>query len=100
MTESSKGHKHPNASTSVTTQRNRLISWDNSVQGVTEPGGLISSSKNSITLRAFGLANRIPKLICASLAKLPYTLFKYGYEIAKLVTRGLSSIRRSLFVAK
>ena len=100
MTESSKGQKHPNALTSVTTQRNRLMSWDNTVQGITEPGGLISSSKNLITLRALGLASRIPKLICASLAKLPYTLFKFSYEIAKLVTRGLSSIRRSLFVAK
>jgi hypothetical protein len=100
VTESSRGHKHPKALTSVTTQRNRLMSWDSTVQGITEPGGLISSSKNSITRRALGLASRIPKLICASLAKLPYTLFKFGYEIAKLVTRGLSSIRRSLFVAK
>jgi hypothetical protein len=100
VTESSKGNKLPNASTPVTTQRNRLMSWDSTVQGFTEPGGVISSYKNSITLRPIGFGSKIPKLICARLAKLPYTLFKIGYEIAKHVTRGLSSIRLLLFVAK
>ena len=100
MTESSKGHKHPNASTSVTTQRNRLMSWDSTGQEFTEPGCVISSSKNSITLRPLGFGSKIPDLICASLSKLPYTLIKICYEFAKLVTRGLSSIRRLLFVAK
>ncbi len=100
MTESSKGHKHPNALTSVTTQRNRLMSWDSTVQGISEPSGVISSSKNLITLRPLGLARKIPKSMYIFLAKLPYALFKIGYEIAKLVTRGLSSIRRSLFMAK
>jgi hypothetical protein len=76
------------------------MSWDSTVQGITEPSGVISSSKNSITPRPLGLASKILKLIWASLAKLPYTLFKFGYEIAKLTTRGLSSLRRSLFMAK
>ena len=100
MNESSKGHKHPNASTSVTTQRNRLMSWDRTVQGSNEPGGVISSPKNSILLGPFLFITNIIKLFLESLANLPYALLKLGYEIAKLVTRGISRIRRLLFVAK
>jgi hypothetical protein len=86
-------------SNSVTTERNRLTSWDNPAQRLNKPGSVAQSSKNSITLGPFGLVTKILKLFFAFLAKLSYTLFKLGYEIAKFVTRRLSSIRRSLFVA-
>jgi hypothetical protein len=87
-------------SNSVTTERNRLMSWDSLVQGLSKPGDVIPSSKNSITLGPFGFVTKIPKLNFAFLAKLPYAFFKLAYEGAKLVAMGLSSIRRVLFVAK
>jgi hypothetical protein len=76
------------------------MSWDSLVQGLSKPGDVIPSSKNSITLGQFRLVTKIPKLIFAFLAKLPFALFKLGYEIAKLVTRVLSNIRRLLFLNK
>ena len=100
VTESTKGHKHPNASTSVTTQRNRLISWDSNAQGLNKPYGVTPSSKNSITIRTLVFVRKLTKLFPESLAKIPYALFKLGYEIAKMVTRVLSKIRLLLFVAK
>ena len=100
MTESTKGHKHPNASTSVTTQRNRLISWDSNAQGLNKPYGVTPSSKNSITIRTLVFVRKVTKLFPESLAKLPYALFKLGYEIAKIFTRGFSTIRRLLFMPK
>ena len=100
MTEPTKEIKDTTPSTSVMTERNRLMSWDSLVQGLIKPGDVIPSSKNSITLGPFGFVIKVPKLIFAFLAKLPYTFFKLAYEGAKLVTMGLSSIRRVLFVAK
>ena len=100
MTESSREVEFTPPSNSVTTERNRLMSWDSLVQGLIKPGDAIPSSKNSITLGPFGFVIKIPKLIFAFLAKLPYSFFKLAYEGAKLVTMGLSSIRRFLFVAK
>jgi hypothetical protein len=100
VTESSREVEFTPPSNSVTTERNRLMSWDSLVQGLIKPGDVIPSSKNSITLGPFGFVIKIPKLIFAFLAKLPYTFFKLAYEGAKLVTMGLSSIRRVLFVAK
>ena len=100
MTESSKRHKVSATFTSVTTERNRVMSWDSTAQGYNKPGGVTPSSKISITSRLFGFVSNIIKLFLAFLAKLPYALFKLGYEIAKFVTRGLSTIRRLLFVAK
>ncbi len=100
MTESSEGHKFPATLTSVRTERNRLISWDSPVQSLTKPADVIPSSKISITLRLLGFVSKITKLFFTSLANLPYALFKLGYEIAKLVTMGLSNIRRSLFLKK
>ena len=100
VNESSKGHKVSATFTTVTTERNRVISWDSTAQGLNKPGGVTPSSKSSITCRPFGFVSNIIKLFLASLAKLPYALFKLGYEIAKFVTRGLSTIRRLLFVAK
>ena len=93
MTESSEEHK---VLTAVTTERNRLISWHSTVQKIAKPGGVIPSSKSSIILKPFGLISKIIRAIFAPLAKLPYSLFKIGFEIAKLVTRVLSNIRRLL----
>jgi hypothetical protein len=98
--ESSKGHKVSATFTSVTTERNRLISWDSTVQGLNKPGGVNPSSNSSITPRPFGFFGKITKLFFTSLANLPYALFKLGYEIAKLITRVLLSIRGSLFAVK
>ncbi len=100
MTESPKEFKDVASSNSVTTERNRLISWDSTTQGLTKPVDVIPSSKSSITLRLLRFVSKIAKLIRASLAKLPYTLFKMGYEIAKLITRVLSNLRHLLFLPK
>ena len=100
MTKSSEEHKVSATLTSVTTERNRLISWDNTFQELTKPVAEIPRPKNPDNPKPLGFVSKITKLIFTSLAKLPYTLFKLGYEIAKFVTRGLSSIRRSLFVAE
>ncbi len=100
MTESSKVHKVSAPLTSVTTERNRLMSWDSNVQELTKPNDLIQGSKTAIILWPFGFASKTYKLIFASLAKLPYALFKLGYEIAKLLTKGLSSVRRLLSGSK
>jgi len=96
VTESSKGNKHLAASTSVTAERNRLMSWDSTVQGLTKPGHEIPGSKIAIIHKPFGFSSKIRGVFFVSLATLPYTLLKLGFEIAKLVTRGLSTIRRLL----
>jgi hypothetical protein len=93
-------HKVSATLSSVTAERNRLISWDSLVQGLTKPSAEIPSSKNLITLGPFRFLSNVITLFLASLANLPYALFKLGYEIAKLVTRGISRIRSLLFVAK
>jgi hypothetical protein len=87
-------------SNSVKTERNRLVSWESPVQELTKPAIVTPSPRNAITLKPLEFVSEVTKLILATFAKLPYTLFKLGYEIAKLVTRGLSRIRRLLFVAK
>ena len=96
MTESSKEHKVSATFTSVTNERNRVISWDSTVQGLNKPDGATRGSKSSITSRTLGFVNKITQLFSGSIAKLPYALLKFGYEIAKLFTRGISRIR-SLF---
>ena len=100
MTEFSKGVEFTNVSSSVKTERNRLVSWESPVQELTKPAVVIPSAKNAITLKPLEFVSKVTSLILATLVKLPYTLFKLGYEIAKHVTRGLSSIRRLLFAAK
>ena len=100
MTESSKEQKVAETLTSVTTERNRLMSWSNPVQGLTKPGGVAPSSKITIILSLLAFVSNTTKSILAALVTLPYLLFKLGYEIAKLITRGLSRIRSLLFVAK
>ncbi len=100
MKESSEGNKTSATLTSIKIERNRLISWDSTVQGLNKPDGVTPSSKNSITIRTLVFVRKLTKLFPESLAKIPYALFKLGYEIAKLVTRALSKIRLLLFVAK
>jgi hypothetical protein len=100
VSEPSKKFKDAVPSTSVITERNRLMSWDGAAQGLTKPVVVIPSSKITIFLRPLGFVSKITKLILAAVVKLPYTLFRLGYEIAKLVTRGLSNIRRLLFPAR
>ena len=100
MTESSEGPETSATLTSVKIERNRLISWDRTVQGLNKPDGVTPSSKNSITIGRLVFVRKVTKLFLESLAKLPYTLFKLGYEIAKLVTKTLSSLRRLLFMRK
>ncbi len=100
MTESSEGHKAFATFTSVTTERNRLISWDSNVQGLNRPGGVTPSPKSSITARKLGFVIKVTKLIFEFLAELPYAFFKFGYEIAKLFTRVLSRVRLLLSGSK
>ena len=99
MTEFSKGFEYTSPSTPVTTERNRHISWASTVQELTKPVTVIPSSKIAIILRPLVFASKTSKLILRTSVKLPYIVFNLGYEIAKLFTKGLSSIRRSLFVA-
>jgi len=73
-----------------------MMSWDSTSQELTESGSVTPSPKSSITVGPIGSVSNITKLVFDSLAKLPYSLFKLGYEIAKLITRGLSSIRSLL----
>ena len=100
MIESSKGVEFTNVSNSVKSKKNRLVSWESPFQELTKPAVVIPSPRNVITLKPIDFVSKIAKLIFATLVKLPYTLFKVGYGIAKLVTRGISRIRRLLFVAK
>jgi hypothetical protein len=100
VTESSEGHKTSASLTSVKIERNRLMSWDSTVQGLNKPDGVTQRSKNSITIRTIVFVRKVTKLFPESLAKLPYALFKLGYEIAKIFTRGFSTIRRLLFMPK
>jgi hypothetical protein len=98
VTESSEGHETSATLTSVKIERNRLISWDRTVKGLNKPDGVSPSSKNSITIGTLVFVRKVTKLFAESLAKLPYALFKLGYEIAKLVTQVLFNIRRLLFL--
>jgi hypothetical protein len=100
VTEPTKEIKDATPSTSVMTERNRLMSWDSIARGLTQPVDQIPSSKITIILRPLAFVSKIKKLISAALVKLPYTLFKIGYEIVKLFTRGVSRLRRLLFPAK
>lgn len=93
VTESSKGYKRPAAFTSTMTERNRLVSWDSTVQELNKPDGATRGSKSPITIWTFRFVSKITQLFSGSIAKLPYALFKIGYEIAKLFTRGISRIR-------
>jgi hypothetical protein len=100
VAQSSKVHKVSGPLTSLTTERNRLMSWDSTVQELSKPDDVIPGLKTAIILWPFRLASKVIRVFSSSLAKLPYTLFILGYEIAKLITKGLSSIRRLLFMPK
>ncbi len=100
MTETSKGLEFTRVYKTLRTERNRLVSWDSAKQEFDISIPANQSPRNAITPKTHEFIGKIFKLIFASLFKLTYTLFKLGYEIAKIVTRGLSSIRRLLFVAR
>jgi hypothetical protein len=100
VTESSEGQKTPVTLTSVKSKRNRLMTWDRNVQGFNKSGGVTPGSKNSITIWTLGFVGKLTKFLSLSLAKLPYALLKFSYEIAKIFTGGLSTIRRLLFMPK
>ena len=100
MRKSSKAFDFTNFSKSEKTERNRLMLWDSAVQEFNESIPANQSPRSAITPKLIEFVCKIVKLIFTTLFKLPYTLFKLGYEIAKIVTRGLSSIRRLLFVAR
>jgi hypothetical protein len=100
VVESPKEVESTNFSNSVKTERNRLVSWESQVHELTSPAVVIPSFRTAIKLGALDFVNKATKLIFATLIKLAYTVFKLGYEIAKLITMGLSSIRRLLFPAK
>ena len=100
MRESSKDYKDAAPSTPVTTERNRLMSWDKAVQELTKPVAVMRISKIGIILRPLLFVSKKTRLIPEKIVKLPYTLFKLGYEIAKIFTRGLSSIRLLMFPTK
>jgi hypothetical protein len=100
MTEPSKELIDPAPSTSVMTERNRLMSWDNTAQEFNKPVAVVPISQSTIIRSLLAFVSKTAKSILAALVRLPYSLFKLGYEIAKVITRGLSRIRRLLFVAK
>ena len=100
VNESSEGYKASSTINSVKIERNRLISWDSTVQGFNKSDGVTPSPKNSITIKTLVFVRKITALFPEYLARLPYALLKLGYEIAKLVTRVLSNIRRLLFLKK
>ena len=100
MTEPAKEIKDAAPSSSVMTERNRLMSWDSIARGLAKPVDVIPSSKITIILGPLAFVSKITNLIIGAVVKLSYTLFKIGYEIAKLFTRGVSSLRRLLFPSK
>jgi hypothetical protein len=100
VTESSKRNALVSLSTSGSKERNRLISWGNPVATPTKPEVENLNLKISIGQTPPSLGGRITKSIFVALFKLLYTSLKFCYEIAKFFTKGLSSIRRFLFVAK
>jgi hypothetical protein len=100
VTESSKNSKVFTLSNSATAERNRLMSWNSTAQELTKPVTVIPSSKISVILRPIVFVERVTNLILGTLVKVPYALLKLGYEIAKLFTRGLSSIRSLLLGSK
>ena len=97
VTVPSKEFRGATPSTSVMTERNRVMSWDSTARELPKLVVVTPSSKITIIFRSLGFASKITKLILTSVVKLPNTLFKLGYDFAKLVTRGLSSIRRLFF---
>ena len=100
MTESSEGNEVSATLTSVTTARNRLMSWGNTAKDPTKTFVVVASYKIPMIGPLLGFVSNITKWILAALISLPYTLLKFVYVIAKLFTRGLSSIRRFLPSAK
>jgi hypothetical protein len=88
------------ASKSGTTKRNRFASWESTSQRSTKSGARIRSSKITTSSSPLIVSSKITKSLVAALLWVLYTFFIVAYEVAKFVTRGLSSIRRLWFVAE
>ena len=87
-------------SKSGTPQRNRFVVWERVSQDPNNSGVGIQSPKKTTSLRPPNHISSITKSIFKALLGVLYTFIKVGYEVAKFATRGLSSIRRFLFVTK
>jgi len=95
--ESSKRVEFFVSSTIATAEKNRLMSWESTLSNATKSGALVPGSKPAITIRPVGFVRKIVNVILGTLVTMHYALVKIGYEIAKFVTRGLSTFRRFLF---
>ena len=100
MKESAKWIEFRNFVNSVKAERNRIVSWESTVQEATKPVDVTPSPFNTITHKSLEFVSKVTNLIFTILVKLPHSLFKLGYAIAILATKALSSIRHLWFVAK
>ena len=100
MTEFSKEVKDSVPATSARTDRNRFVSWESEVQLANKIGVEILTPKKSKSHGSPSFASRTTKSIVTVFLKVLYTVFKVGYEVAKFLTRRLSSIRGLLFSGK
>ncbi len=97
MIDSSKRVEFCGSPTIATAEKNRLMSWENTLPTATKSDSLVRGSKPAITIRPVGFVRKIVNMILGTLLAMPYALVKIGYEIAKFVTSGLSTFRRFLF---
>ena len=100
VNESSKEAAFIASSISGTTERNRFVTWESAVRIASKPAIETLSPKTSMTHGLLRLACKIIRSIVEALLKALYRFLKFSYEIAKFFTKGLSSIRRYLFVAQ
>ena len=100
MIESSEEALVVQHSKSRSTERNKLVSWETAAQRPNEYSFETLRSKIALSINPIGLASKYIKLIGAIPTKLVYTVFKLGFEIAKILIGRLSKIRRLLFVPK
>ena len=100
MSEASKQFECADYSTSVSAERNRIISWESTARELISSGATITSPKISTLQEPHRFVGRAAELILPKPDKLTQTLLKIAYEIAKFIILGLSSLRRFLFVAK
>jgi len=80
-------------------KRNRFVSWESVSQRPNKSGELISTSRIAFSFSRHGITLRITHSLVSALFRVSYTFFKVVYEVAKIITRGLSSIRQFKFVA-
>jgi hypothetical protein len=81
-------------------ERNRLMSWNSTVQEINQTGSASASSRSKFISKLLGIVIRIGRLVVTTLINLPYTFFKLAYGTAKFVAQRLSNIRRFFFVTK